>query len=152
LSSIDSFGYLLEHLDSLGTLILCRFKRLAPKKISLQVSQPCVMAQAHGKALESSEPNDQERLEFFSLPLEIRIQVTEYVLVPGEIHLRPAPLNRPEPRSNAIQKGVNHFINWRRRLGYACKHDWGENEDPHHILGVQFLATCKQAYEEGQEM
>lgn len=53
------------------------------------------MAQAHGKALESSEPNGQERLEFFSLPLEIRSQVTEYVLLPGEIHLRPASTKSP---------------------------------------------------------
>ena len=60
---------------------------------------------------------------YFFFPPEIRNQITSLILVPGEIYLRPRPI---------VGCSVSKF----HRKRYGC----------------QFLATCRQAYEEGHEL
>lgn len=106
-----------------------------------------VVAQARNLATKR-DTTDRERTGFVLLPAEIRLQIMEYVLAPGEIRLRPAFPSCPETTPNLIKKGVNNVIEWHRRAAYACKYGWTDYKYPNRIPGIQLLATCKQAFDE----
>ena len=101
---------------------------------------------------------------YFALPPETRNQIMEYVLHPGDVYIRPTNGARhleqaPKSASSRLRRFVNSMTTLSRHLSgrsrrvithradVRLKRDF-TTEQP----GFQFLATCKQAYNEGHHM
>ena len=79
---------------------------------------------------------DPSKLSYFSLPGEVRNQIIDLVLAPGEVYVR-----KPIPDRVLIPEGV-----------HACKptvkDSTNNRPNAESQPGFQLMATCKQAYDE----
>ena len=96
------------------------------------------------QAIAVSDHEKQQPLGYFSLPQEIRDQIMDYVLVPGEILLTgPKPINRHH-RPSAL-RAVHRMVETVSRRHHRDSTSVRVRQPP----GFQLLATCKQACAEG---
>ena len=91
---------------------------------------------------------------YFALPAEIRNQIMEYVLIPGDIYIRPAKRTRraQRPWKSAFLR-PKRFMNAVTTLSrYLLGQSQRLSTDKSQTIkqpGLQFLLTCKQAYNDG---
>ena len=105
-----------------------------------------------------------DQFNFFALPAEIRNQIMEYVLVPGDVYVRlPKRTDHAHSswisRSSRVKRILNTLATLSRQVSSQLQVSGIKAADPHlrrqHTFqqpGVQLLATCKQAYNEGHYM
>ena len=110
--------------------------------------------------------NSEKHFPYFALPPETRNQIMEYVLIPGDVYIRPtngarhveqAP--KPKPPSSRLRRFVNSMATLSRQLSGRARRVITHSMDlrPKRDFtaqqpGFQLLATCKQAYNEGHHM
>ena len=82
-----------------------------------------------------------QRISYLSLPAKIRRQIVIYVLVPGEIHIRPT-------KEQGVKAALKRF--WNAAQGYP-ESDQADPRLPS-LPGLQILATCKSIYGQYHEL
>lgn len=108
--------------------------------------------------------NSEKCFPYFALPPETRNQIMEYVLIPGDVYIRPTNGARhveqaPKPPSSRLRRFVNSMATLSRHLSGRARRVITHSMDlrPKRDFtaqqpGFQLLATCKQAYNEGHHM
>lgn len=106
----------------------------------------------------------EKHFRYFALPAEIRNHIMEYILVPGDIYIRPAqrarraqqPWKSPSPQPkrfvNAISTLFRHSPSQPQRRVTDTTEFSLNGQFAIQQSGFQLLATCKQAYNEGHYM
>ena len=82
-----------------------------------------------------------KRISYLSLPAKIRRQIMSYVLVPGEVHIRPT-------KEHGVKAAFKCFWNALQRYGEGQQ---GDARLPS-LPGFQILATCKMFYGQYHEL
>ena len=101
---------------------------------------------------------------YFALPAEIRNQIMEYVLIAGDIYIRPAKRNRhaqqfwkslpsrPKRFVDAMAILFRHLSGQSQRLVTITTDAHLKGQSTIQQPGIQLLAACKQAYNDGHYM
>ena len=82
-----------------------------------------------------------KRISYLSLPAKVRRQIMSYVLVPGDVHVRPT-------KERGVKAAFKSFWNALQRYSES---DQGDPRLPS-LPGFQILATCKSIYGQYHEL
>ena len=104
------------------------------------------------------------QFQFFALPAEIRNQIMEYVLVPGDVYVCPpkrtdrahsswiSPFSRVKRFANTLATLSRHVSSQFQIFDIKAADAQLRRQYTFQQPGFQLLATCKQAYNEGHRM